>query len=56
MLILYDFVKIPQSNASHSTAPFTREPLSDNRKGCPYGLCGYFNIILTDINFLLFSQ
>ena len=28
MLILYDFAKIPQSNASHSTAPFTREPLS----------------------------
>ena len=27
MLILFDFVKIPQSNASHSTAPFTREPL-----------------------------
>lgn len=26
MSILYDFVKIPQSNASHSTAPFTREP------------------------------
>ena len=38
MLILYDFVKIPQSNASHSTAPFTREPLSDNRKGCPYDM------------------
>ena len=41
MLILYDFVKIPQSNASHSTAPFTREPLSDKRKGCPYGTSSF---------------
>ena len=45
--ILYDFVKIPQSFFfEKTTAPFTREPLTDNRKGCPYGLSIYFNAIL----------
>ena len=38
-LILYDFV-IPQSFfvLQKTTAPFTREPLTDSRKGCPYGM------------------
>ena len=40
-MILYDFVKILQSFfcSKKTTAHFTREPLTDNRKGCPYGLC-----------------
>ena len=39
MLILYDFVKIPQSFfcSKKTTAPFTREPLTDSGNGCPYG-------------------
>ena len=42
-LILYEFVK----SLSHffvpkkTTAPFTREPLTDNRKGCPYGTSSF---------------
>ena len=43
MSILYDFVKIPQSFfcSKKTTAPFTREPLSDSRKGCPYGTSSF---------------
>ena len=39
-LILYEFIKIPQSFfcSKKTTAPFTREPLTDSRKGCPYGM------------------
>ena len=39
-LILYEFIKIPQSFFcfKKTTAPFTREPLTDNCKGCPYGM------------------
>ena len=45
-MILYEFVKIPQSFfcSKKTTAPFTMELLSDNRKGCPYGMI--FNSIL----------
>ena len=40
-LILYDFVKIPQSFfcSKKTTAPFTREPLSDRGKPPPYHVC-----------------
>ena len=55
MLILYDFVKIPQSNASHSTAPFTREPLSDNRKGCPYGMM-LNSILISTVSCYIFAD
>jgi hypothetical protein len=47
-LILYAFVK----SLSHffvfkkTTAPFTREPFADRGKGCPYGICLYFYVIL----------
>ena len=46
-LILYGFIK----SLSHffvpkkMPAPFTREPLSDRGKPCPYGLLVYFNVI-----------
>ncbi len=42
-------LSLPQSFfcSKKMTAPFTREPLSDNRKGCPYGLCVYFNMIFS---------
>ena len=60
-MILYEFVK----SLSHffvpkkTTAPFTREPLSDNRKGCSYGSI-YFSIrakhlLLFTLHFSLFS-
>ena len=61
MLILYEFVK----SLSHffvpkkTTASFTREPLTDNRKGCPYGMI-YNSIrakhqLLFTLHFSLFS-
>ena len=44
MSILYDFIKIPQSFfcSKKTTAPFTREPVSNDRKDCP---CGRFDFI-----------
>ena len=52
------FYKIPQSFfcSKKTTAPFTREPLSDSRKGCPYGLCIYFNITLSSIRRTIYAS
>ena len=37
--IVYDFIKIPQSFfCEKRQLPRQREPLTDNRKGCPYGM------------------
>ena len=49
-LILYDFVKIPQSFfcSKKTTAPFTREPVSDRGKPCPYGLMYFSNLITAE--------
>ena len=49
-MILYEFIKIPQSFfcSKKTTAPFTREPLTDSRKGCPYGLMYFSNLITAE--------
>ena len=53
--ILYDFVKIPQSFfcSKKTTAPFTREPLTDRGEPCPYGMI--YNSILV-IKLLLVEE
>ena len=46
-MILYDFVKIPQSFfcSKKTTAPFTREPLSDRARVVPTDCMKFSNII-----------